>query len=67
MEVLVWFDENMIQNYIDDLIIKYSIEGTTFIINEVDSMEISKCIQIINKYAYLPTTDNSFVKIQLES
>ena len=59
-------DENMAQNYIDDLIVKYSIEGGTFIINDIDSEEISKCIQIIGNEAYLPTTDNTFVKLLLE-
>ena len=60
-------DENMAQNYIDDLVVKYSIAAGTFIINELDSMTFSKCIQIIGKKAYLPTIDNTFIQLSLES
>lgn len=56
-------DENMAQNYIDDLVVKYSIDHGNFIINDIDSKEFSKCIQIIDKDVYIPTIDNTFVKL----
>lgn len=59
-------EENMAQNYIDDLVVKYSIEGGTFIINNIDSQEISKCIQIIGNDFYLPTIENTFVKVSIK-
>lgn len=56
-------DENMAQNYIDDLVVKYTIDCGNFIINDIDSKEFSKCIQIIDKEIYIPTIDNRFVKV----
>ena len=58
-------DENMAQNYIDDLTVKYSINCRNLIINEIDSLEFSKCIQIIDKDVYIPTIDNTFIKLSL--
>ena len=58
-------DENMAQNYIDDLTVKYSINCGNLIINDIDSLEFSKCIQIIDKDVYIPTIDNTFIKLSL--
>jgi len=60
-------DENMAQNYIDDLVVNYSIECGKFIINDFNSMTFSKCIQIIDNDAYIPTIDNTFVQLSLKS
>ena len=55
-------DENMVENYIDDLISKYKIQGDMLIIDHISSLNISKCIQIKNKLIYIPTIDNKFIK-----
>jgi len=55
-------DENMVENYIDDLVSKYKIQGELLIIDHLSSLNISKCIQIKNKLIYIPTTDNKFIE-----
>jgi hypothetical protein len=55
-------DENMVENYIDDLVSKYNILGDSIVIDHISSLNISKCIQIKNNIVYIPTTNNKFIR-----
>lgn len=51
---------NFIDNYLNDLIVNYNIFNETLTINDVDSLNISKCIQVVNDKIYCPTTNNGY-------
>ena len=55
-------DENIIENYIEDLLVKYSPTCHNMGLTDLKLLKFSKCIQFIDKMVYIPTTANGFIK-----
>lgn len=60
-------EENLLEKYIEDLICKYYIDFSNFIIEKIDYLNKSMCIQINNNKVYIPTSEDRFVFINLKS
>lgn len=56
-------EENLIENYLSDLLVKYKTDISSFEINKNDLIKATNCIQIINNVIYIPTLNNNFYKV----
>ena len=52
-------DENMIFNYIEELLVKYQLVGDNIILDNIRNF--SNCIQSVDNKLYIPTKSNRFI------